>query len=72
MDNEIINQIQKVRDRNNSNWMALMRLAFKHAPDASKQIMRKIAKCDRKINELTRELIKDPNSPSKDEEESEI
>ena len=57
MNNDIINQIEKNRKRNNHLWMAILRLAFKHAPDASKQIVKKIAKCDRKINELTKELI---------------
>ena len=53
---DILNKIQQTRARNNENWIAILRLSFQHAPDASKQIMKKIAKCDRKINELTKEL----------------
>ena len=29
---KIINEIQKIRSKNNKHWMNLMRLAFKYAP----------------------------------------
>ena len=39
---EIIDEIEKVRTRNNVNWMDVLRLAFKNAPDEAKKLMKKI------------------------------
>ena len=50
---KIIDEIQMIRAKNNKNWMDLMRLAFKYAPDEGKKIMRSIHKCDVEINRLT-------------------
>ena len=36
---DIIDQIEKVRTKNNVNWMDLLRLAFTHAPDEAKLLM---------------------------------
>ena len=37
--NKIINKIQEIRSKNNVNWMDLLRLAFKNAPDEAKTDM---------------------------------
>lgn len=55
---KIIDKIQKVRKNNNTAWMDLLRLAFKHAPDEAKKIFSQITKNDKKINELSQELSK--------------
>ena len=55
----IIDQIQEIRTRNNKNWMDILKLAFKHAPDEAKKIMADITECDAEINKLTRELTKE-------------
>ena len=39
---KIIKQIEKIRAKNNVNWMNILRLAFKHAPRESKNLMKKI------------------------------
>ena len=40
----IIDEIEKIRTKNNVNWMDVLRLAFTHAPDESKKLMKKIYK----------------------------
>ena len=39
---KIINKIQKVRSKNNVNWMDILKLAFKLDPNNASKIMRKI------------------------------
>ena len=34
--NQWINKVQKIRARNNVNWMNILKLAFKHAPKEEK------------------------------------
>jgi hypothetical protein len=55
---KIINEIQKIRGRNNINWMAILKLAFKHAPDESSKILKKIFQKDKEITSLTKKLTK--------------
>ena len=45
----IISKIEKIRSKNNINWMNILRLAFKLDPVASKKIMKKINYDDKKI-----------------------
>ena len=54
----IIDEIEKVRTTNNVNWMDVLRLAFIHAPDEAKKLMKKINEEDNKISELFEELSK--------------
>ena len=35
-----INKIQKIRGKNNINWMNILRLAFKYAPKEASAIMK--------------------------------
>lgn len=53
---KIINQIEKIRSKNNVNWMNILRLAFKLDPQEAKKIMRKINYDDKKISELLSKL----------------
>tara|TARA_B100001079_G_scaffold262134_1_gene263974 strand:- start:710 stop:958 length:249 start_codon:yes stop_codon:yes gene_type:complete len=53
-----INQIEKTRQKNNRNWMDLLRLSFKYNPDESKKILREIFKEDRKVNKLVKDILK--------------
>jgi len=55
---KIINQIQKVRTKNNANWMNLLKLAFKKDPKNASKILSKITSLDKKISELTTQLQK--------------
>ena len=54
----IIDEIEKVRTTNNVNWMDVLRLAFIHAPNEAKKLMKKINEEDNKISELFEELSK--------------
>lgn len=55
-DKEIIDEIEKIRATNNTNWMDAVRLCFKLAPDEARRIFKGIKECDTKITELTEEL----------------
>ncbi len=52
----IIDQIEMVRTRNNSNWMDILRLAFKHAPDEAADILSEIYREDEAISGLAKQL----------------
>jgi len=54
---EIIDEIEKVRSRNNVNWMDILRLAFTHAPEDAKELMRKINISDDEISNLLKKLL---------------
>ena len=54
--NKIINQIQKIRSKNNVNWMDILRLAFKHAPEDAKKVMKRIDHEDDQISSLMKKL----------------
>ena len=49
---KIINQIEKTRKKNNKNWMDLLRLAVRKAPNEARIILKKINKEDRVISKL--------------------
>ena len=56
--NLIISQIEKIRSKNNVNWMNILRLAFKLDPASAKKIMKKINYDDKKISNLLNKLGK--------------
>jgi len=53
---EIIDEIEKVRTRNNVNWMDVLRLAFKRSPEEAKLLMKKIDHADSQISSLVKKL----------------
>ena len=53
-----ISQIEKIRSKNNVNWMNILRLAFKLDPVSAKKIMKKINYDDKKISKLLTKLGK--------------
>ena len=55
---KIIDDIEKVRTRNNVNWMDILRLAFIHAPEDAKELMKKINTADDEISDLLKTLLK--------------
>ena len=55
-DLEIIDEIQSIRSKNNANWMYILRLAFKYAPEEARTLQRKITEIDSRIQELSQEL----------------
>ena len=56
--NKIINQIQKVRTKNNVNWMNILKVAIKFAPIEAKKIIKEININDKKISHLVSKLSK--------------
>jgi len=54
---KIIDEIEKVRTKNNVNWMDILRLAFIHAPEDAKELMRKINTSDDEISDLLKKLL---------------
>ncbi len=55
---KIINQIEKIRSKNNVNWMNVLRLAFKYDPKGAAKIVAKIYSDDLKIGKLAKKLTK--------------
>ena len=55
---KIINKIEKIRSKNNKNWMNLLRLAFKLDPKNASKIMKEINYNDKEISGLLKYLIK--------------
>lgn len=49
---EIIDKIEKVRSKNNVNWMDVLRVALIHAPDETIRLMKNINQKDKKISNL--------------------
>jgi len=56
--NKIINQIQRIRSKNNVNWMNILKLAFKLDSHNASKIMKKINYDDKKISNLLKKLSK--------------
>jgi hypothetical protein len=55
-DLEIIDEIQKVRNQNNVNWMDILKIAFSYAPTETREIFKRITNDDYHINELSKKL----------------
>ena len=53
-----INKIQLLRKKNNLNWMNILRLAMKHAPEETKKILKKINTFDKKVSNEVNTIIK--------------
>ena len=56
--NRLINDIESVRKKNNTNWMDILRIAFKYSPKETAKIMSKIYSEDSKISRLSKKLKK--------------
>ena len=54
----LINRIQKIRSKNNVNWMNLLKLSFKHDPKNAAKIMSNVLNDDKKISSLVNKLLK--------------
>ena len=55
---KIISKIEKIRSKNNVNWMNILRLAFKLDPNNASEIMKKINYDDKRISILLKKLSK--------------
>lgn len=52
----LIDEIERIRGKNNKNWMDLLRLAFRHAPKDAALIMAEIYRSDSDISDLAKKL----------------
>ena len=55
-DLEIIDAVEAVRTKNNKNWMDILRVAFRHAPEEARPILAEINKSDGEISRLLDQL----------------
>ena len=55
---KIIDQIEKIRGKNNTNWMNILRLSFEKSPKQAAKILSKIYVDDKRIGSLAKKLIK--------------
>ena len=55
-DLEIIDEIEKIRSKNNINWMNILRIAIKNNSKDTIKVMKKINSSDGKISKLLRKL----------------
>lgn len=53
-----INKIEKLRKKNNVNWMDILRIAMKHAPAETKKLLKKINEFDKNISKELSNLVK--------------
>ena len=55
---KMINQIQKLRSRNNKNWMDLLRLSLKLDFYSTSKILKEIVNDDKKISSLAKKIYR--------------
>ena len=48
----LINKIEKIRSKNNINWMDVLRIALKNAPNETIKLIKDINQKDKKISNL--------------------
>ncbi len=53
---KIVDKIQKIRSKNNINWMNLLRLAIKSDYESTMKIVSNIFRDDQKISKLAKKL----------------
>ena len=56
--NKIIAKIALARKKNNINWMNLLKISIKYAPNQSKKILRDINSQDKRISQLLEKITK--------------
>ena len=54
----LINKIQKIRSKNNKNWMDLLRLSLKLDFRTTAKILKDIVSDDKKISDLAKKIYK--------------
>jgi len=55
---KILNKIEKIRGKNNKNWMDILRLSFNLDPQKTAKILSKIYEDDQRISRLAKKLTK--------------
>ena len=52
----LVNQIQKIRGKNNKNWMDLLRLSLKLDFNSTSKILKEICKDDKRISSVAQKI----------------
>lgn len=60
---EVIHAIELARTRNNRNWMDLLRLAIRVAPEETRAIFTRIQETDKEVAQLAAKLAHPPREP---------
>ena len=55
---KLVNQIQKIRGKNNKKWMDLLRLSLKLDFNLTSKILKEICKDDKRISNLAQKIYK--------------
>ena len=55
---KLVNQIQKIRSKNNKNWMDLLRLSLKLDHKETSKILSEIYKSDQRISRIAKKIYK--------------
>ena len=55
---QLVHQIQKIRSKNNKNWMDLLKLALKLDHETTSKILSEIYKDDQRISKLAKKIYK--------------
>ena len=55
---KLVNRIQKIRSKNNKNWMDLLSLSLKLDFDLTSKILKEICKDDKRISNLAQKIYK--------------
>jgi len=55
---DFVNQIQKIRAKNNKNWMDLLRLSLRLDFNLTSRILKEICKDDKRISNLAEKIHK--------------
>ena len=55
---KLVNQIQKIRSKNNNNWMDLLRLSLKLDHKTASKILSEIYKSDQRISIIAKKIYK--------------
>jgi len=55
-DQDILNEIEQIRAKNNTLWMDVVRLCFELDADRARSIFGQIKECDRQIHTLSEEI----------------
>ena len=53
---DLIKKIEKIRQKNNGNWMDILKIAFKHSPQETAKVMRNIYSDDNQVSKLVKKL----------------
>ena len=55
---KLVNQIQKIRSKNNKNWMDLLKLSLKLDHNTTSKILSEIYKSDQRISKIAKKIYK--------------